>query len=129
MPGILTRITEPGLKPSEALYGPAWMCSPRTFVGVASVLNAIRRPVALAGSPLVEEASGNGSMQPLLPGSDMNSQPEPVASVGRLWAARWLLARPSGEASALAASAVAMNTIKAIAMASLVGILIPIIPP
>src|ERR1035437_8719572 len=68
-------------------------------------------------------------MKTLLPGTEMKSQPEPVASVGRLWAARWLLPRPSGEASALAASAGAMNTIKAITMASLVGIIITIIPP
>jgi len=53
IPGIFSAITEPGLKPSPVLYGATSMCWLLRFVGVASSLKSMRRPVGLVGSTFV----------------------------------------------------------------------------
>src|SRR4051794_10929526 len=45
IPGIFSVITDPGLKPSPALYGVGSIPAPSLLVGIARARKSIRRPV------------------------------------------------------------------------------------
>src|SRR3954447_1341545 len=64
--GTLVRITEPGLKPSNALYGAGSIGLPLLLRGISAARREIRRPVSLVLSARVNASFGKGSRQAAL---------------------------------------------------------------
>src|SRR3954454_19889290 len=80
-PGTFVRITEPGLKPSNALYGAGSIGLPFLFRGISAAGGAGGRPVALVLSARVNASVGKGRRQAALSrGSQRVAAPAPAGS-------------------------------------------------
>src|SRR3954452_22916508 len=65
-PATLVRITEPGLKPSNAPYGAGAIGLPLSLRGISAARRARRRPVSLVLSARVNASFGKGRRQAAL---------------------------------------------------------------